>query len=133
MDYRVHQYLRQLRRFLYLPRKEQKTLLEGISAELNDYIEAHPESTQKQLAAAIGEPKAMARQLLEDAGRWTDLPKRRWKRLALGILVAALLLVIAYLCHKVAIMRQETEGVIVETITVYDVREDRDSSTTESN
>ncbi len=119
-------YLHQLRKLLLVSHRAKKVLISGISAELEQYVEVNPQADWDQLVDKFGTPEETAQALLDNV----DLPKvvvhRRWKRLALCVVGALILALIIYLVARVIQMQQETEAVVVETITIYDVRETED-------
>jgi len=119
----ICRYLRKLRGFLFAPHRVKKTLMEGFSAELAEYGEAHPQADWGQLVESFGEPEEAAQALSENAGVCESITVRKWKRWALlfGAALAAVLMI--YLCVRIVQMHTVTEAVVVETIVVYDERE----------
>ncbi len=127
----VRRYLRKLRSSLLVSHRVKKALMKGFSSELEEYAEAHPQTDWTQLAENFGEPNEIAQILLDNAGVCENAAIRKWKRwifLFIGVLISILLV---YLCVRVTKMQREADGVAVETIRIYNVRETEDTEDTD--
>lgn len=119
-------YIRDIRKHLLLPRREQKKILISISQMLDDYIEEYPQATYDDLIRQFGSPKDMADGVMKYSFKSFSTTAQKQKKLLFfsGIIIAVSFVILCISCFIISKLKDIQFIYVTETIVVDEVVED---------
>lgn len=116
----IDQYLKEVRKVLYLPSKCKKEVLEELKHEIQFYLDKNPEcDTYENLVDHFHTPSELVREYIENAGMTTDYDKAKrhslFMKIVIGILGCLLVVALLWICY----VWSDTSVDAREVITVY--------------
>lgn len=116
----IDQYLKEVRKVLYLPSKYKKEVLEELKHEIQFYLDKNPEcDTYENLVDHFHTPSELVREYIENAGMTTDYDKAKKHSLVMRIVIGVLGVLLAVSLIWILFFLSAISVSVHETITIY--------------